>query len=240
MGCPTADQVRRRSRRALPHQAGSARGQGPARRVAGVERSGFQRGQDARRHPRRGLRLPRVQRPPLRQQAADQAEQGGRQTDPGEAPHRAAVPAWDQRSGGDQTAQPDHSGLGRLLPDTGIRRDLRQAGPLPVAAHLQVGHLQPREQTDVLGRSPVFRQVQQGQAGPVGVRRPHKRRLHAQVRLDQHRPAPDRQATGRHPTTPRLPNTGPGDGTRCPCRSTTPPKGSTESRTVAARSAGAR
>ena len=87
-------------------------------------------------------------------QAADQAEQGGRQTDPGTAPHRAAVPARDQRSGGDQTAQPDHSGVGRLLPDTGIRRDLRQAGSLPVAAHLQVGHLQPREQADVLGRSP--------------------------------------------------------------------------------------
>ncbi len=132
----------------------------------------------------------------LRHQATDQAEPGGRQTDPGETPHRAAVPARDQRSGGDQTAQPDHSGVGRLLPDAGIRRDLRQAGPLPVAAHRQVGHLQPREQTDILGRSPVFRQVQQGQAGPVGVRRPHKRRVHAQVRLDQHRPAPDRQARG--------------------------------------------
>ena len=65
-----------------------------------------------------------------------------------------------------------------------------------MAAHLEVGHLQPREQADILGRSPVFRQVQQGQGGPVGVRRPHKRRVHAQVRLDQHRPAPDRQARG--------------------------------------------
>ena len=42
---------------------------------------------------------------------------------------------------------------------------------------------------------------------------------------------------GRHPTTPRLPTTGPGDGAKRPCRSTTPPCGSTEPRTDAARSA---
>ena len=102
----------------------------------------------------RRLRLPRVQRPPIPRQAADQTQQGGRQTDPGEAPHRAAVPARDQRSGGDQTAQPDHPGLGRLLPDTGIQRDVRHAGPLPVAAHLQVGHGSATEQAGVLGRSP--------------------------------------------------------------------------------------
>ena len=86
-------------------------------------------------------------------QAADQTQQGGRQTDPGTAPHRAALPAREQRPGGDQTAQPDHPGMGRLLPDTGIRRDLRQAGPLPVAAHMEVGQIQPREQADALGRS---------------------------------------------------------------------------------------
>ena len=56
-----------------------------------------------------------------RRQAADQTQQSGRQTDPGEAPHRAAFPAREQRSGGAQTAQPDHSRLGRLLPDTDIR-----------------------------------------------------------------------------------------------------------------------
>jgi len=87
----------------------------------------------------------------------------------GTAPRRAAVPAW-QRSSGDQTAQPDHPRLGCLLPDTGIRRDLRQAGPLRVAAHMEVSHLQPREQTDLLGARPVFRQVQHGQARPMSVR----------------------------------------------------------------------
>ena len=108
-----------------------------------------------------------------RTQAADQTQQGGRQTDPGTAPQRAVVPAREQRSCGDQTAQPDHPRVGRLLPDTGIRRDLRQAGPLPVAAHMEVGHGQPHEQAGALGVRPVLRQVQQGQARPMGVRRPH-------------------------------------------------------------------
>ena len=172
--------------------------------VAGAQGPGFQRGQDARRHPRRGLRLPGIQRPPLRRQAADQTEQGGRQTDPGTAPHRAAVPARDQRSGGDQTAQPDHPGMGGLLPDTGIQRDLRLAGSIPVAAHLQVGQVQPREQADALGHRPVLRPVQQGQAGPVGVRRPQQRRLPAQVLLDP--PSSDtRSSTARaSPDDPAL------------------------------------
>ena len=44
-----------------------------------------------------------------------------------------------------------------------------------------------------LGVRPVLRQVQQGPARPVGVRRPPQRRLPAPLRLDQHRPTPDRQ-----------------------------------------------
>ena len=66
--CPDssgADQIRRRPRRAVPHQGRGRTGQGTAGRVAGAQGSGLQRGQDARRPPRRGLRLPRVQRPPL-------------------------------------------------------------------------------------------------------------------------------------------------------------------------------
>jgi hypothetical protein len=84
--------------------------------------------------------------------------------------------------------------MGGLLPDTGIRRDLRQAGPLPVAAHMEMGRLQPPEPIEALGVLPLLRPVQQGPAGPLGVRRPRKRRLPPQVRLDQHHPAPDRQA----------------------------------------------
>ena len=48
------------------------------------------------------------------------------QTDPGEAPHRDALPAREQRSRGDQKAQPDHPGLGRLLPDAGISEVFNQ------------------------------------------------------------------------------------------------------------------
>ena len=61
--------------------------------MAGAQGSGLQRGQDAHRAPRsRRVRLPGVQRPPLPQrQAADQTEQGGRQTDPGTARRRDAA-----------------------------------------------------------------------------------------------------------------------------------------------------
>jgi hypothetical protein len=75
-------------------------------------------------------------------------------------------------------------------PRAGQKRSSTATAPL---AYLS-GPVQPPQQADILGRSPVFRQVQQGPAGPAGVRRPHQRRPHAQVRLDQHRPAPDRQA----------------------------------------------
>ena len=71
------------------------------------------------------LRLPGVQRPPLPRQAADQAEQGGRQTDPGEAPHRAALPAREQRSGGDQNGSTRSSGDGPTT--TGHRSPARRS-----------------------------------------------------------------------------------------------------------------
>jgi hypothetical protein len=151
------------------------------------------------------------------------------------------APAW--------LAQPDRprslflGGVTLLLahgqsggPRAGQKRSSAATAPL---AYLS-GPVQPPQQADILGRSPVFRQVQQGPAGPVGVRRPHQRRPHAQVRLDQHRSGTRPSSKERHPTTLRLPNTGPGDSTKRPCRSTTPPSGSTESRTVAARSARAR
>src|SRR4051794_5024214 len=68
----------------------------------------LQRGQDARRRPRRGLRLSWVHHPALRRQTADQTEQGGpgaaAETDlrRDESPPRARC-----RGGPDQT-QPDH------------------------------------------------------------------------------------------------------------------------------------
>ena len=157
-------------RRFLSHQTAGAQGQSTARQVAGAQGSGVQRGQDACRLPRGRSGLSGIQRPPLSRQAADQTEQAGGQTDPGTTPVRTPCPSGPQCEGRGPQAQPDHSGLGQLLPDTRSRRDLRQAGWLPVAAHMEVGQVQPREQVGVLGVRPVLRQVQQGQARPVGVR----------------------------------------------------------------------
>jgi RNA-directed DNA polymerase len=56
--------------------------------------------------------------------------------------------------------------------------------------------LQPRQQVEALGHRPVLRQVPQGPQQPMGVRRPQQRRLPPQVRVDQHRPPPDRQIPG--------------------------------------------
>ena len=63
---------------------------------------------------------------------------------------------------------------------------------LPVVAHLQVGQARthPNKPKHWVDR-PLLRHVQQGQAGPVGLRRPRQRRLPHQVRLDEDRPAPD-------------------------------------------------
>ena len=53
-------------------------------------------------------------------QAADQAVQGGHQAAPGTARGRDAHPARRQRDGGHRHAQPDHPGLGGLLPGRGV------------------------------------------------------------------------------------------------------------------------
>ena len=47
-----------------------------------------------------------------------------------------------------RTTQPDHPGLGGLLPDGGVQRDVPRAGHLHVEAHLQVGdHSHPNKST---------------------------------------------------------------------------------------------
>ena len=72
---------------------------------------------------------------------------------------------------------------------TQVSSETFDAGPLPMGAHLQVGQVQPPNKPSSWVVRQVLRQVQQGQAGPVGVRRPQQRRLHAPLLLDQHRPA---------------------------------------------------
>ena len=99
--------------------------------------------------------------------------------------------------------------MGRLLPDTGIRRDLRQARPLPVGAHLQVGQLQPLEQADAAGWSP---------GTSAGSTRPGKTggcsataRAAPTCTASPGPTSSDTRSsdTERHPMIPRLPITGP-------------------------------
>ena len=123
-------------------------------------------------------------------------EQGSPETDPGAAPRPRCAPCAEPTPRGAATAQPHHAGVGGLLPDGGVQRDVLRAGPLCVAAHLQVGQAQPPEQVEALDHQPVLRQVQQVQARPLGVRRPPQRRLPREVRLDQDRPTPDGQGGG--------------------------------------------
>ena len=122
--------------------------------------SGLQRGQDPHRAPRRWGGLPGIQRPPLPRQAADQTEQGGRETDPGTADRRDESAARAQRADGAHPAQPDHPGLVGLLPACGVRPGVQRVGLPRVEAHLQVGEVHPSAQVETLDHLPVLRRVQ--------------------------------------------------------------------------------
>src|SRR5680860_589347 len=139
-GLAGGDPLRRRHYCALPHPAAGGAGQGIAGGVADAQGSGLQRGQDPDRAPDHRVRFSGVQRPPLRRQTADQTIQGGHPADPGTAPHRDARAARIERGGGHRHAQPDHPGLGCLLPGRGVEEDVQCPGRLSVEAHLQVGH----------------------------------------------------------------------------------------------------
>ena len=71
---------------------------------------------------------------------------------------------------------PDHPGLGGLLPGSGVQQDLRRAGRLRVEAHLAVGQAHPQREAEAVGRPPLLRQVRQVQERPLGVREPGRRR----------------------------------------------------------------
>ena len=101
-----------------------------------------------------------------------------------------------QRLGGHRTAQPDHPGLGLLLPDRGVGQGVQRAGQLRVEPHLPVGATPAPQQTQDLGRGPVLRHVQHHQEGPMGLRRPRQRRLPDQVFLDSDRPPQPGQGHG--------------------------------------------
>ena len=105
-----------------------------------------------------------------------------------------------------RTAQPDHPGLGSLQPGRGVQRGIRTRWTTHVwKLTWKWADLQPLQQAEGLGHHPVLRRVQQIQARPVGIRRPPKRHLPTEVRLDQNRPTPrstSSPARARPRTTP--------------------------------------
>ena len=237
-GLPGSDQVRRRSRRPLPHQAGGTRGQGTARRAGwrpgvlafnedktrvvtldeGFDFLGF----NVRRYGTKPLIKPskaaqrRIRerlRTELRSLRGSNAQAVIKRLNP-------IIRGWAAyyRT---QVSSEVFDALDHYL----WRLTCKWA---------RYSH-QNKPKSWVVRQ--VLRQVQQVQAGPVGVRRPQKRRLHAQVLLDPDPPTPDRQARGvtRRPRARRL--LGQATAQERPCRSTRPPRGSSTPRTVAARSA---
>ena len=131
-------------------------------RMAGAPGSGLQRGQDPDRAPRPtgfeflGFNVRRYRNGKLLIKPSTAAIRRLRK--------RLATEMRALRgsnAGRSSPAQPDHPGLGRLLPGSGVQQDLLQAGRLRVEAHLQVGQTQPPQQAEDLGGRPLLRQVQQ-------------------------------------------------------------------------------
>ena len=165
----------------------------------------------------------------------------GRQTDPGTAPHRAAVPAREQRPGGDQTAQPDHPRLGRLLPDTGIRRDRSASWTNTCGGSHGSGPGPATRTSRRLGRSPgtSASSTRPGRTGGCSVTAHSGAYLHrfawtniVRHEIVKHRASPD------DPAARRL--LGQATAQSAPADQPHEPIGSTRSRTAAARSAGQR
>ena len=149
---PVLDQVRRRSHRALPLQAGRARGQGTARRWLAPRGLAFN--EDKTRvvtlsegFDFLGFNVRRYGSKPLIK------------------PSKAAVRRIRERLRTElrslrgtnaptviKKLNPIIRGWAAYYRTQVSSRDLRLAGSLPVGAHIQVGQVQPREQADPLGR----------------------------------------------------------------------------------------
>jgi len=125
-------------------------------------------------------------------QAADQTEQGGLRRIRERLRTEMLALRGANAEAGAATTQPDYSRLVGLLPGGGVERGVQRARQLPVDAHLQVGkqaHPNKSKRWVVTATSACSTSP----GGPVGVRRPHQRRLPHQVRLDWHRPTPPGQ-----------------------------------------------
>ena len=105
---------------------------------------------------------------------------------------------------------------------------VRLAGSLHVAAHLQVGQLQPPEQAEALGRSPGTSASSTSPGTTGGCSATARAAPTCTSSPGQHRPTPDGQGRGvtRRPRPDRI--LGPATAQEPPCRSARPACGSTE------------
>ena len=113
-----------------------------------------------------------------------------------------------QRGGGDRNAQPDHPGLGRLLPDGGVQRGVRHRWTTTCGSSPTSGPAPPPRTSRSAGSSPATsagstRPGKTGGCSATATAAPT-----CQVRLDEDRPAPAGQRRG----IPRRPGPGPTTG----------------------------
>ena len=238
-GLPGCDQVRRRSRRALPFPAGSARGQGAARRWLAPRGLAFNEdktrvvtldegfdflGFNVRRYGGKPLIKPskaavRRIRERLRTELRSLRGTNARAVIKGSTRSSGAgPPTTGHRSPARYSARwITTCGSSPTSGPPSATRTSRHAGSLPgtSASSIRPGR------TGGCSATAKAAPTCTSSPGPTS----------SDTRSSKAR---------RPPTTPPWPNTGPSDGARRPCRSTTPASGSTEPRTVAARSAGTR
>ena len=189
------------------------------------------------RPPRRGVRLPRVQRPPLPRQAADQAEQGGRAGGSGNGSQPRCGPARGQRAAVIARLNPIIRGWAAYYRGVVSSKAFATLDDYLWKLTYKWARCSHTEQAEALDRRPVLRQVQQVQAATGGCSA-----TATAAPTCSSSPGPPSSGTSwsrarRPPTTPPWPATGPGDGARSHPRRTAPACGSTGS-AGAARSAG--
>ena len=196
-GIARRDPVRRRSGRAVPQPGAGAAGQGAARRVAGAQGSGLQRGQDQNRAPR--ARASTSWGSPSAATAASCS------SNPARPPSGGSVAGWPSRCAHLRGSNAQ-AVLATIVPIVrGWAAYYRGVVSKEVFASLddymwkltykwaKYSHANKPKSWII---RPVLRPVQPRQAGPVGVRRPRQRCLPTQVRLDKDRPAPHGARTG--------------------------------------------
>lgn len=166
--------LRGRLRGHVPYARGSPGGQDAAGGMVHAPRTGVQRGQDTNRAPVRGVRLPRVhhQALPNQREGPDDAVQGRAATDRRQAQSRGDQTQRCQRCGDHRRRQPDHPGMGGVLPHRSVEEDLRPVGLLDVDTPMALGATRASEQGEAMGPGSLLGTIPPQTRRPMGVRRP--------------------------------------------------------------------